>query len=137
MPKIAQALAENLKKLRKDKGLKQEELANMVGVTRQTIGVYEKAEGHVGVATIEKLAEVLGVEETDLVAVSKPAEKVEMPKEQWAEIRRALVGPHKGLSPEIAKIVKTLEEHPDAIDAARAALSAYMEPEAMVADRDE
>jgi transcriptional regulator with XRE-family HTH domain len=72
VPSIAAALAKNLARLRSERGLSQEELAAKVGVHRNTIHRYESGDGGATLAALAKLAEVLRVEETDLVS-AEPA----------------------------------------------------------------
>lgn len=68
MPNIMDCLKQNLPKFRKVKGLSQEELANAIGAARGTIANYERGKGGATIETISKLAQVLNVDETDLVA---------------------------------------------------------------------
>lgn len=67
MPKIIEVLARNLVRIRTARKLTQTELARRLGVSIKTINQYEKGKAGVGIKTISRLAEVLGVEESDLV----------------------------------------------------------------------
>lgn len=51
------SFAENLKQVRKDKGLSQEELAEMLSVSRQAVGKWEAGQGY---PEVEKLIELAG-----------------------------------------------------------------------------
>ena len=59
-------LNENIKSLRKSKGLSQEELAERCGVHRTYIGSIERGEKSPTLNTIEKFANGLGVQIIDL-----------------------------------------------------------------------
>jgi len=53
--------SERLKNLRKNKKLTQEYMANLLGITRQGYGKYEKSEAQPDFTTLEKLANFFGV----------------------------------------------------------------------------
>lgn len=57
---------ERLKKVRKLKGMSQQEVADQLGVTQQTIAQYERAESTPKLETIKKIAAALEVQYTDL-----------------------------------------------------------------------
>lgn len=59
---------ENLKKYRKAKGLKQKELADIVGVTESSISQYESGKKNPSFEIALKLAEALDCELADLVS---------------------------------------------------------------------
>lgn len=59
--------AYNLKKLRKQKNLSQEDLANLAGMHRTYIGMIERCEKNITLINIGKLASALEVEVNDLV----------------------------------------------------------------------
>ena len=50
--------ADNLVELRKYHALSQEELADKIGVSRQTLSKYETGENDIPVAILEKLADI-------------------------------------------------------------------------------
>ena len=52
------AIHENLKLLRKAKGMTQEEVANLISVTRQTVSSYESGRTQPDLETLKRLAEV-------------------------------------------------------------------------------
>lgn len=56
---LRQTVARNLKRLRREKGLSQEELADRAEVYRNYIGMIERAENAASVDMIEKLAGAL------------------------------------------------------------------------------
>ena len=61
-------VVENLKKYRKAKGLKQKELADMVGVSESSISQYESGKKTPSFEIALKLAEALDCESADLVS---------------------------------------------------------------------
>lgn len=66
------ALGENLQKIRKDKGLKQEDLADKAGVSLTQISKIERNETDPRVSTIEKLSRVLGISVDKLIFGEEP-----------------------------------------------------------------
>ena len=54
--------AENVRRLRRESGMSQEELADRAGLHRTYIGMLERAEKNVTIYNIEKLAIALGVQ---------------------------------------------------------------------------
>ena len=63
--------AENLKYFRKRAGLTQQELADKIGVSRSTIGMYESAEREPDFETLEAIADVLNVNMSILLGEEK------------------------------------------------------------------
>ena len=55
------AFSENLRTARKDKNLSQEQLAELLGVSRQAISKWELGEGYPEVEKLAQLAQILGV----------------------------------------------------------------------------
>lgn len=55
-----------IRKLRKEKGISQEELAHRADLHRTYIGMIERAEKNITLLNIEKLAKALDVKITDL-----------------------------------------------------------------------
>ena len=60
-------LSENLKKIRKDNNLSQEQLADKAGLHRTYVGMIERAEKNITLCNIEKLAKALNVKVSTLV----------------------------------------------------------------------
>ena len=60
-------VARNLRRLRNEKGLSQEELADRADVSGNYIGMLEREENSASVDVLEKIAEVFGVEPADLL----------------------------------------------------------------------
>lgn len=65
-----QRVAANLRTLRAESGLSQEELAHRAGVHRTYVGSIERAERNVSIDSIERLSVALGVDLVDLVRIS-------------------------------------------------------------------
>ena len=61
------SIGENIKYIRKSKGLTQKELAEKIGVTDSAITKYEKGDREPNWKTLNKIAEALGVTINDLV----------------------------------------------------------------------
>jgi len=75
----------NLKLLRKEKGLSQEKLAKLIGVSSRTIQYYEKGEATPKVGTVRKIADILGVDFYELTGM-KPVSK------QFIGINNSIIG---------------------------------------------
>ncbi len=71
MEDMRQVLARNLRRLRHKKGLSQEELAFRAGIDRSYISMLENGGYSATVTMLGKLADALGVEPADLVALGK------------------------------------------------------------------
>lgn len=59
--------ANNLRQLRKDKGLSQEDLAAIAGMHRTYIGMIERCEKNITLINIDKLAKALSVDPSTLL----------------------------------------------------------------------
>ncbi len=70
---LRETLAENIKSFRKDKGLSQEELAELCGLHRTYIGSVERQERNVTLSTLEVLSETLMVSVPNLLTSRKSA----------------------------------------------------------------
>lgn len=68
-------LGENIKALRKSKGFTQEELAARVNVVRQTVSKWEKGLSVPDADTLQKIAEVLETEVSQLLGAEIHSEK--------------------------------------------------------------
>jgi transcriptional regulator with XRE-family HTH domain len=70
-PELRLALSENIKRFRKERGISQEELADLCGLHRTYIGSVERQERNVTLSTLEVLSQALGVRVTDLLISSE------------------------------------------------------------------
>lgn len=60
-------LAENIRRLRHERGLSQEELADVCGLHRTYVGSVERGERNVTLSSLETIAKALGVSVVDLL----------------------------------------------------------------------
>lgn len=65
-----EALATNLRRLRAERGLSQEALADLAGIHRNYLGGIERRERNVGIDNLERLARAFGVPVSELVATA-------------------------------------------------------------------
>ena len=63
--KLRRIVARNLKHLRQEKGMSQEELADRAEINRNYVGMVERSENAATVDLLEKLAEALGAKPVD------------------------------------------------------------------------
>lgn len=63
---ILLSFGKRVQKLRKTKGISQEELASLAGVHRTYIGMIERAEKNITLCNIEKIANALNISISDL-----------------------------------------------------------------------
>jgi transcriptional regulator with XRE-family HTH domain len=75
---LRQVFASNLRRLRAEKGLSQEELAHRAEINRGYVSTLENCETYVGLEILGRLADVLEVEGSDLLR--KPARRAARPK---------------------------------------------------------
>lgn len=60
-------MARNLKRLRRERGLTQEELADLAGLNRNYVGMIERQENAASVDTLEALAQALQIKPVQLL----------------------------------------------------------------------
>lgn len=75
---LRRVFAANVVRLRKEKGLSQEELAHRADINRGYVSTLENCETYVGLEILGRIADVLGVEGADLL--KKPPKKAPRPK---------------------------------------------------------
>lgn len=61
---------ENIRKIRKEKGLTQRELGELSGISQKQIGLYEQGKRNPKLETLEKIAKGLGVDKYDIIPLS-------------------------------------------------------------------
>ena len=64
---LRRTLARNLKRLRRERGLTQEELADLAGLNRNYVGMIERQENAASVDTLEALADALQIKAAQLL----------------------------------------------------------------------
>ncbi|MEP0367526.1 MAG: LexA family transcriptional regulator [Cyclobacteriaceae bacterium] len=69
------SIAENIKYLRKQDGLTQEQFANEVGIKRSLVGAYEEGRAEPRLQTLLKIGKVLGVTSEDLISKDLTTDK--------------------------------------------------------------
>lgn len=68
----------NLRKIRKQRGLTQQQLGDMIGADHSTISYYESGRFHPSMTMLQKMRRALGVSYSELLLiVQEPAEKHE------------------------------------------------------------
>lgn len=83
-PKVLEHVADNVRALRQQSGLSQEALAAASGVSRRMIINIESGDANVSLATLDRLAEALGVRFSDLVRAPDRADRGRIEAVAWA-----------------------------------------------------
>lgn len=83
-------IGENIKRIRKEKGMTQKELGEKLGVSQSAIGQFENTSSNLKIDTIKKIAEALDVNYTRLVietpfCTGSKEERLKMTNEQLAD----------------------------------------------------
>ena len=69
---LQRTVGENLRRLRNERGLSQEAFADQLGFHRTYVGGVERGERNLTLRTVERLADILGVEPLELLTVTPP-----------------------------------------------------------------
>ena len=69
---LQRTVGENLRRLRTERGLSQEAFADQLGFHRTYVGGVERGERNLTLRTVERLADILGVEPLELLTVTPP-----------------------------------------------------------------
>ena len=64
---ILERFGQNVQRVRKERNISQEKLAELAGLHRTYIGMIERAEKNITLCNIEKVAKALGVKISELV----------------------------------------------------------------------
>ena len=75
---LRETVARNLRRLRRSKGLSQEELADRAGINRNYVGMLEREENAATVDMLETLADVLNVDPIEFL--KRPSREASRPK---------------------------------------------------------
>ncbi|WP_028534353.1 helix-turn-helix domain-containing protein [Paludibacterium yongneupense] len=73
---VIQNVSANLRRARQQRGLSQDRLAELAGISRRMLVNIEAGESNVSIATVDKLASALGLAFLDVVGAPAPADKV-------------------------------------------------------------
>ena len=68
---LRRILAQNLRRVRQERSLTQEELADLAGINRNYVGMIEREENAATVDVLEALAKALSIEAADLLATNR------------------------------------------------------------------
>ena len=68
---LRRILAQNLRRVRQERSLTQEELADLAGINRNYVGMIEREENAATVDILEALAKALSIEAADLLATNR------------------------------------------------------------------
>lgn len=79
---LQRRLGQNLRRLRKAKGLSQEAFADTVPIHRTYMGGLERGERNVTLRTVERIASSLGVDPAELLGKPEPVPKNEASTEK-------------------------------------------------------
>ena len=70
--KLRGVVARNLRRLRNDSGLSQEDLADRAHINRNYVGMLEREENAATVDMLEKIAEILGIDPVEFFRREEP-----------------------------------------------------------------
>ena len=105
---IKKLLGERIKRLRKNRGLTQEQLSEMIDITPRNLSRIEVWESFVSADTLDKIIEALSVTAEELFAY----ENIKEPKELLADIYTALdeIKTNKQQLEKIHRLIKFVRE---------------------------
>lgn len=69
---LGEIVARNLRRVRKERGLSQEALADLVGINRNYVGMIERRENSPTVDMVERLALALEIDPVDIFKGERP-----------------------------------------------------------------
>jgi len=84
------AIGKNLQSMRKRRGLTQKELAEKIGMTRESIAAYEAGRSHLMDTTLLDVASVLRVSVNEILGLERRASEPLITSRRWAK-RMALI----------------------------------------------
>ena len=106
---IKKLLGERIKRLRKNRGLTQEQLSEIIDITPRNLSRIEVGESFVSADTLDKIIEALSVTAEELFAY----ENIKEPKELLADIYTALdeIKTNKQQLEKIYRLIKFVREN--------------------------
>ncbi len=100
-------LGERIREIRKRKGMRQDDLADKLEVSNTYISKLENGKKQITIKQLEKVAEALGVELTELL---KEEERIQIKDDEWVYLFGELKD--QGLSPdEVRFLVEIAKKH--------------------------
>lgn len=72
---LKEVMAANLRRTRHEKGMTQEELADRSGLSTRYVGAIERADVSASVTILGRIAEALGIEPGELLAVKRSSSR--------------------------------------------------------------
>lgn len=103
---IKKLLGKKIKKLRQKKGLTQEELADMIGISQRTLSGIEIGENFLSADTLNRLMDVLGIVPDDIFAVEHLKSTDDLVTDIISDVKSVRNNPAKVEN--IYKVVKAL-----------------------------
>jgi transcriptional regulator with XRE-family HTH domain len=101
------AIGKNLQSMRKRRGLTQKELAEKIGMTRESIAAYEAGRSHLMDTTLLNMASVLRVSVNEILGLERRVSEPLITSRRWAK-RMALI---ENLPEPVKKhILRTLDD---------------------------
>jgi len=101
------AIGKNLQSMRKRRGLTQKELAEKIGMTRESIAAYEAGRSHLMDTTLLDMASVLRVSVNEILGFERRTTESTITSRRWAK-RMALI---ESLPESVKKhILRTLDD---------------------------
>ena len=86
MEKILKTFATNLRTLRKEQNITQEELADKLGISLSRIVLLERGERIPALPTLDKIAKYFGVKPADLIMEEKKHQKLDQKQKELLNI---------------------------------------------------
>ena len=78
-------IGEKIKELRYEKGLTQEEIGALIGVSAQSVSKWERSEGYPDIEMLPSLANYFGISMDELLGTDADSKKYDEINAQWAE----------------------------------------------------
>ena len=87
---MSQSIGKNIRKLRKERNLTQEELAELLGVTSQAVSKWERDEGYPDISMLPVIANFFGVSVDTLIGndVITKEERIQAYCEEYERLNR-------------------------------------------------
>ena len=90
------SIGENIKRIRKEKGLTQKELEKKLGISQAAIGQFENNDSNLKADTIKKIADALGVTEQEIFGFNDHVYAIHKAIEERQKLRDVIIEDDKG-----------------------------------------